>query len=321
MEDPDLRLAIQKLRTEIKINIDKAQSLQNQHDEAARTARPEERTRLASILGEKTQAVSTAQAKKAELDDLIQRTNSEGCSDGQFWLEAPRFPDGYQARRQPPQWTVLNYDFRETLLNREVKPSDPLLRLGDTDGAWEVELKVPQKHIGQVLHGLDVLDRPNKRVLLKLKAQAEPDQKLAPERMTDAELDSVNMAQLVKEAQDEGWLVGLSAEEQQKLLAESELDVDLLVLSAPTHTYQGKLKRSKIAGEATPHRDDNNESEPVVLAAVRIEGTDIPNPIPRRLLVAGGGVHAKIRCGDHALGYSLFYGVWEFLYEKVIFFF
>ena len=39
------------------------------------------------------------------------------------------------------------------------------------------------------------------------------------------------------------------------------------------------------------------------------------------LLIAGTEVHAKVRCGNHALGYSLFYGVWEFLYEKVIFFF
>jgi hypothetical protein len=32
-------------------------------------------------------------------------------------------------------------------------------------------------------------------------------------------------------------------------------------------------------------------------------------------------VVAKVRCGDHAMGYSLFYGVWEFIYEKVVFFF
>ena len=36
---------------------------------------------------------------------------------------------------------------------------------------------------------------------------------------------------------------------------------------------------------------------------------------------SGRGVRAKIVCGDYAAGYSLFYGVWEFLYEKVVFFF
>ena len=38
-------------------------------------------------------------------------------------------------------------------------------------------------------------------------------------------------------------------------------------------------------------------------------------------LLTSSGVKAKIYCGDHAAGYSLFYGVWEFLYEKVVFWF
>jgi hypothetical protein len=37
--------------------------------------------------------------------------------------------------------------------------------------------------------------------------------------------------------------------------------------------------------------------------------------------VSGTDVRAKVRCGPHALGYALFYGVWEFFYEKVVFFF
>ena len=32
-------------------------------------------------------------------------------------------------------------------------------------------------------------------------------------------------------------------------------------------------------------------------------------------------VRAKVRCGSHSLGYSLFYGVWEFFYENVLFYF
>ena len=36
---------------------------------------------------------------------------------------------------------------------------------------------------------------------------------------------------------------------------------------------------------------------------------------------AGAEVRVKIRCGDRALGYSLFHGVWEWFYEKVIFYF
>ena len=46
--------------------------------------------------------------------------------------------------------TVLSWDFRETLTNRQVKPSEPLLRIGDKERTWEVQLKIPQKHMGQV---------------------------------------------------------------------------------------------------------------------------------------------------------------------------
>ncbi len=102
-----------------------------------------------------------------------------------------------------------------------------------------------------------------------------------------------------------------------------ELDVDFLVSTDKTRTFLGKLNRSRIAGQANPNRDDNNESEPVVVAYVRLDGDDIPadRKLPPALLLSGTEIHAKIRCGNHAMGYSLFYGVWEFLYEKVVFFF
>ena len=94
---------------------------------------------------------------------------------------------------------------------------------------------------------------------------------------------------------------------------------------APTPGYQGKgkLYRNKVTGEAMPNRDDQNEANQAIVAYVRINTDDIPKEdhIDKHLLTTDVEVHAKIRCADHALGYSLFYGVWEFLYEKVIFFF
>ena len=56
---------------------------------------------------------------------------------------------------------------------------------------------------------------------------------------------------------------------------------------------------------------------------MRLSGADIEegDRLPTELLVTGGEVHSRIRCGNYAMGYSLFYGVWEFLYEKVVFFF
>ncbi|MGE3807447.1 MAG: hypothetical protein AB7K24_22515, partial [Gemmataceae bacterium] len=105
---------------------------------------------------------------------------------------------------------------------------------------------------------------------------------------------------------------------------DEELEVDLLVISAPTRTFKGKLARAKLAGEARPNTEEAaSDAEPVVVALVRIEGDDIPpdQQIPRELLVAGTEVRAKVRCGDRAMGYSLFYGVWEFIYERVLFYF
>ena len=172
---------------------------------------------------------------------------------------------GYFILTSPLSGTVLNSDFRSELTYRTVKPNEPILRVGNKEGRWEIELNIPQKHIGQVLQAFDPSD-PKK-----------------------------------------------------------ELDVDLVLRSTPTRTYRGKLARKDIGGEATPNRDDNNEAEPVVKAFVRIDGNDIPEedrlPHDDSFLVTGTEVLAKVRCGNHAMGYSLFYGVWEFIYEKVVFLF
>jgi hypothetical protein len=195
-------------------------------------------------------------------EELMHRTNSVPGRPGYFKLTAPNFPPGTELPQERRIWTILNSDFRENLTDKRVKASDQLLRLGNTVGPWEVELKIPQKHAGQVLSAFEY-------------------------EQTD------------------------------------ELDIDLLVRSDPTHSYKGKLKRLAIGGEAIPQKDDNNESEPVVSARVRIEGPGIAeaDQIPRSLLLTGAEVRAKIRCGNHRMGYSLFYGVWEFMYEKVVFFF
>jgi hypothetical protein len=37
------------------------------------------------------------------------------------------------------------------------------------------------------------------------------------------------------------------------------------------------------------------------------------------LKVTGQEVHVRILCGDEPMGYSLFHGVYEWFYEKVVF--
>lgn len=101
------------------------------------------------------------------------------------------------------------------------------------------------------------------------------------------------------------------------------LDVDLLLTSESDRKYMGRLYQDKIAAEAIPNKDDHNESEPVVIAYVKINMDEFPADmkVPRELFVTGQEVHAKVRCGDRAMGRSLFHGVWEWFYEHVVFFF
>jgi hypothetical protein len=245
MHDVDLELQLVRLASEIAGAGEEIAALARQQSAAAT-----EGDKL-HFAAEKKQKEYVRERKIQEYTALRERTHSDQARPGYFWLQAPI------------RGTLLNWDFRDSLTNRFVKPSEPLLRIGDKDRRWEVELRIPQKHIGQVLHAYDPRH---------------------PER---------------------------------------ELDVDLLLLSCPTRTFKGKLSRARIASEAGPDREDTGDSEPVVLASVRLDGPDIPGAerIPRDLLVTGTEVHTKIRCGDRPLGYSLFYGVWEFAYEKVVFFF
>jgi hypothetical protein len=101
------------------------------------------------------------------------------------------------------------------------------------------------------------------------------------------------------------------------------LDVDVLLTNKPDSSYPGRLYAEDLPAEAVPNKDDHNESEPVLVTYVRVNMDDIPEDqrIPRELFVAGIEAHCKVKCGDHALGYSLFHGVWEWFYEKVVFFF
>ena len=59
----------------------------------------------------------------------------------------------------------------------------------------------------------------------------------------------------------------------------------------------------------------------MVTAFVTITKEDLVKLRVDNLLVSGTEIRAKVRCGNKPMGYALFYGVWEFFYEKVIFFF
>jgi hypothetical protein len=269
MYDATLGMRFTQLQKEITASATNILSLRKQLNNPPANLPLAERARMD---GELRKEEANVRWKEAERTALLGKLHLEANrGPGFFWITSPKFPEDLP-NRDKTQWTVLNTDYKETLPDRVVKPSDPLLRLGYNEGNWEIEMKIPQKHVGQILAAFE------------------------------------------KNGNE-------------------DLDVDILVRSAPTSIFKGKLARAKLAGGAAPNKDDNNESEPVVLAYVRLVGKELPGggkDIPDayslpvnapRLLVAGTEVHAKVKCGNHAMGYSLLYGVWEFFYEKVVFFF
>jgi hypothetical protein len=239
--DTQLELKLVQLSNQVAASQQEIAGLTSQQN-AAKTE-PER----ANFAAERKQKEFARDRTLAELKALKDRVHADDSRPGYFWLKAP-LPG-----------TVLSWDFRERLTNRFVKPSEPLLRIGDKAGGWEVELKISHKHLGQILEAFA--------------AQSS-----------------------------------------------DELEVDLLPVSMPTHSFKGKLTRSALAVEATPD-PDSSDTEPVARASVRIDGPDIAagDRLPHDLLVTGTEVHAKVRCGTCRAGYALFYGVWEFIYEKVLF--
>ena len=121
-----------------------------------------------------------------------------------------------------------------------------------------------------------------------------------------------------------GQVLRLEAGHRSGGRARRRRDVNFILCSSTdTQTLlRGKLYRNRIAGEANPNREEAADAEPVVIAYVRIDGNDIPKGYRANLeqLISGTEVRAKINCGKARAGYSLFYGVWEFLYEKVVFY-
>jgi hypothetical protein len=245
MRDAQLRMQIADMESKIRGAIQEMNACQLQLQ--GNLSQNEKASRISEMDQKRVVRDSTERQLKA----LKEQYNAVEESPGDFWL------------RSPLKGTILDLGFQEKLINSYVKPSQPLLRIGDKEGQWELLLKIKQKHIGQILQAYKGKD---------------PD---------------------------------------------AELDVDLLLMSRPTEHYKGKLARGKIGGEAIPDKEEANESEPVVHASVRIDGPGInkEDQIPRKFLVTGTEVHGKVRCGNRALGYSLFHGIWEFFYEKVVFFF
>jgi hypothetical protein len=259
LRDPDLAKEYNELQSQLDGSNVRIRTLSNQAQKTDQTRSPAEYAKLVADLRSE-EAKRGAFLKQIESYRKIFRL-TDGKA-GMFQVVAPKFAAS-RSSNDDPQWTVLTADFPEQLTNKWIETTNPMMRVGNKNGAWQIEQKIPQKHVGQLLKAFKTND------------------------------------------------------------PEEYLDVDVLVRSAPEDSFRGRLYRRDIAGEAVPNKDDHDQSEPVVHAYVTINHKDIPveTHIPRNLLVTGVEVSTKIRCGNHSMGYSLFYGVWEFLYENVIFFF
>jgi hypothetical protein len=157
-----------------------------------------------------------------------------------------------------------------------VRPNEELIRVGNLKGAWHIELKVPQRNVGQIYRAFN---DPKMHKVQKLDKDGKTDRKY--------------------------------------------LDVDVLLASMPDTRYLGRLYQDEMAQEAVPNKNEHDENEPVVTAYVKLNLDDMPQDkwVPRGQFTTGLEVRTRIRCGDHRLGYSMFHGVWEWFYEKVVFFF
>jgi hypothetical protein len=99
------------------------------------------------------------------------------------------------------------------------------------------------------------------------------------------------------------------------------LPVNLLFGGFETQKFLGKMYEYDVAIEAVPNKDDHNETEPVIQAYVQVDLSSLTPEEQKGFKKAGAEVRADIICGDRSLGYSLFHGVWEWFYEKVVFYF
>jgi len=205
----------------------------------------------------------------------IRAYNLDPQRPGTFFALTPPFDTNLARPFGVSRWTVLNDDRRENLLGRTMRPSEELLRVGNVEGDWHAELKIPQRNIGQVRRAF-----------------------------ADAQYHKIETTP----GRDQG---------------KKYLDVDVLLRSEGDVSYLGRLYEDGVSAQAVPNKNEHDETEPVVTAYVKLNIPAIPRErwVSGDQFVTGLEVSVRIRCGDHALGYSLFHGVWEWFYEKVVFFF
>lgn len=230
--------------------------------------KPEEELNIRAKQANAKLAIDSA---NKSIQSLEASWNMEPGRPGWYRATTPQFDSKLRRPVGASKWTVLDYDKRESLFGRTVRPNEELQRVGNLEGTWQVVLKIPQRNVGQIM-----------------KAFADP----ALHKVEDG-------------------------------TGKKYLDVDVLLASQTDTSYLGRLYQDDVAAEAVPNKNEHDENEPVVTAYVKLNAEGIPpeKRVPESQFVTGLEVRTRVRCGNHALGYSMFHGVWEWFYEKVVFFF
>ena len=133
----------------------KTRSRRPQQPGGARKSTPRSRPALA---GKAALRQADQSAKHREMEEMMKRTNSRAEQARRVHPAGPGTDGRWSAAGcERPEWTVLTSNFKTDKEKCEVKPSEPIMRLGVKNGPWEIELKIPQKHIGQVLRAFERL--------------------------------------------------------------------------------------------------------------------------------------------------------------------
>src|SRR5439155_1912404 len=90
-------------------------------------------------------AVATRELNEDSLRNLLERIHADD-----------RKPGGFDMICDMEEAKVLNYDFGETLLHKYVKQDAQVLRIGNVNGEWEIEVKIPQKYAGHVSEAIEL---------------------------------------------------------------------------------------------------------------------------------------------------------------------
>lgn len=259
--------------------------------------------------------------KNAMLENLRKRTNADLTRPGAFKVVAPK------------RGIILSDDFRDNVLGRQVKPNEPLLSIGYTDKDnpkrqdWEIKLKIPQKHIGQVLRAYEKLP-PNAELDVDVLVMSQPDVGAFRARLRRDKIAQQANPQKDENNESEPVVLAWARVEARYQLTEKVL-ADLRGAGVP-ESVTAKLESLKgirfdsrdlfLRGlDRALTADERQAYESRLVDHACRDDIAVSQQVPPALLLSGSEVHTRIRCGQVAMGYALFYGVYEFAYEKVIF--